>query len=131
MYGDFSVWRYVQQTDTDGICIFATNFAEKYDKAFERRLTMHVDFNLPTKKNAMLILKKILPKKSLHQNFSFDKIDISGLSGGDIKNVALNAAGLAAKEDMAKINTKHIKNAVGLVKTGQILQENNQTNYMG
>jgi ATP-dependent Zn protease len=43
----------------DGICVFATNYAEKYDPAFERRLTMHLDFELPDKKMGEIILDRI------------------------------------------------------------------------
>lgn len=98
----------------EGVCIFATNFAEKYDQAFERRLTMHIDFNLPTKEQAIQILDKVLPKKARGKNLSLNNLNIDKLSGGDIKNIALNAAGIAAKHNSDKIKRGHIEEAIRL-----------------
>jgi len=100
----------------DGVCIFATNFAEKYDPAFERRLTMHIDFNLPDNNQALKILEKLMPMKSRDKNFSLKGMDLSGLSGGDIKNVVLNAAGIASKENSNKIKMEHVDGAIKMVK---------------
>lgn len=96
----------------EGVCIFATNFSEKYDKAFERRLTMHIDFKLPTESQGALILDKILPNKARAKGLTLEGLNLAGLSGGDIKNVALNAAGIAAKEKTEKIERAHIKEAI-------------------
>lgn len=69
----------------EGVCIFATNFAEKYDAAFERRLTMHIDFTLPTKEQAQAILNKLLPQKSRDKSLNLSEINVNGFSGGDLK----------------------------------------------
>ena len=100
----------------EGVCIFATNFAEKYDPAFERRLTMHIDFKLPDKEQSLKILDTLLPKKSRDKNFSFEALNLADLSGGDIKNVVLNAAGIAAKEKSSKISNEHIEEAISIVR---------------
>jgi SpoVK/Ycf46/Vps4 family AAA+-type ATPase len=100
----------------EGVCIFATNFAQKYDKAFERRLTMHIDFKLPTKEQGAIILDKLLPKKSRENKLSLEGLELEGLSGGDIKNVVLNAAGLAARDNAEKIGRNHLREAVTSVK---------------
>ncbi len=100
----------------EGVCIFATNFASKYDPAFERRLTMHIDFVMPDKEQCRQILDRLLPKKSRDKNFDISSLDIEGLSGGDLKNIALNAAGIAAKKNADKISTEHIKEAVTMAK---------------
>lgn len=47
----------------EGVIIFATNFAENYDKAFENRITQHVCFDLPDIDGRELLwLKHLVPK---------------------------------------------------------------------
>jgi SpoVK/Ycf46/Vps4 family AAA+-type ATPase len=100
----------------EGICVFATNFAEKYDEAFERRLTMHVDFEMPDRVQQSIILNKLFPKKSREKKLKLDGLNLDNLSGGDIKNVALNAAGFAARDNSDKIKRKHIEESIVSVK---------------
>jgi SpoVK/Ycf46/Vps4 family AAA+-type ATPase len=109
----------------EGVCIFATNFAEKYDPAFERRLTMHVDFKMPTPEQNLKIFGKLFPKQARPKNFSFEGLDLSNLSGGDIKNIMLNAAGIAAKEKTEKIKIDHLKEAIKAVKSEKIVEKKN------
>ncbi len=99
----------------DGVCIFATNFSSKYDPAFERRLTMHIDFLMPNKEQCRQILDKLLPRKSREKNLDINSLEIEGFSGGDIKNIVLNAAGIAAKNNADKISINHIKEAIAMV----------------
>lgn len=47
----------------DGIAIFATNFAENYDKAFESRISHHVHFELPDAEGRRTIWEKMLVAK--------------------------------------------------------------------
>jgi len=115
----------------EGACIFATNFAEKYDAAFERRLTMHVDFEMPDEKQRMKILDKLFPKKCREKRLSFDGLNLDGLSGGDLKNVALNAAGFAAKDNADKISKKHIQGAIVAVKKGKTASDDGEKKYLG
>ncbi|MDP3699256.1 MAG: ATP-binding protein [Nanoarchaeota archaeon] len=113
----------------DGVCIFATNFAEKYDKAFERRLTMHIDFELPNKEQASLILDKLLPKKSRDRGLCLSEVNVGDLSGGEIKNLVLNAAGFAAKDSSEKICRKHLQEAIVLVRKTKLMQDDSK--YFG
>jgi len=103
----------------EGVCIFATNFAEKYDPAFQRRLTMHIDFRLPDKEQCEKILEKMLPKRAREKNLSLTDLNIQKLSGGEIKNIALNAAGYAAKDNAKKIQRTHLEKAVSAVRSAK------------
>jgi SpoVK/Ycf46/Vps4 family AAA+-type ATPase len=47
----------------EGIAIFATNFAENYDKAFESRISHHVHFELPDLDGRRAIWEKMLVSK--------------------------------------------------------------------
>ena len=78
----------------DGIVAFATNLARNFDGAFVRRIPLHVEIPLPDEEGRRRILETILPDKVPFK----DKIDFAllaektpGLSGGDLKNVAVNA----------------------------------------
>ena len=102
----------------EGVCIFATNYAEKYDKAFERRLTMHIDFKNPDKEMAQNILKNMLPKKARGKDIDLDSLNIDGMNGGHIKNIILNASGFAAYDNSDKIMQKHLLKAIEAVTKG-------------
>ncbi len=116
----------------EGVCIFATNFAGKYDEAFERRLTMHIDFELPDKKQQLIILDKLLPKKSRDKKMSLEEFNLDSLSGGDIKNVALNAAGFAAKDNSDKIKMKHVREAITTIMKGKTnTEDSEEQEYLG
>lgn len=110
----------------EGICIFATNFGEKFDPAFERRLTMHIDFELPTTEQARRILEVTLPKKAIEKGLDLNLLQIENLSGGDIKNVVLNAAGIAAKEEAKKIGLTHLQQAILMAKKTKVNESNKQ-----
>lgn len=78
----------------DGIVAFATNLARNFDNAFVRRIPIHIEIPLPDEAGRRRILETILPAKIPFK----DKIDFAllaaktmGLSGGDLKNVAVNA----------------------------------------
>jgi len=114
----------------EGVCIFATNFSEKYDAAFERRLTMHIDFEMPTKEQGAKIIDKLLPYKARDKSLSIAGLDLTNLSGGDLKNVALNAAGIAARHKSGKIKNKHIEEAVHLVRSSKTVEDSKDTEYI-
>ena len=78
----------------DGIVAFATNLARNFDNAFVRRIPIHIEIPLPDEPGRRRILETILPTKIPFK----DRIDFAllaaktpGLSGGDLKNVAVNA----------------------------------------
>jgi AAA+ superfamily predicted ATPase len=114
----------------EGVCIFATNFSEKYDPAFERRLTLHIDFELPTKEQATQILNKLLPLRCRDKSLRLVDFELTNLSGGDIKNIALNAAGIAAKDKSEKIKREHIEKAILTAKSTKITNNKDETNYI-
>ena len=60
----------------------------------------------------------------------FPGFNIADLSGGDLKNVALNAAGIAAKENSPKIMKNHIEEAITLVKAAKNVSGTGDTRYI-
>jgi SpoVK/Ycf46/Vps4 family AAA+-type ATPase len=84
-----------------GIVILATNFRQNMDKAFLRRMHFIVDFPNPDKEDRHRIWKRIWPAKvPLNENIDFNSISSKfDVSGGNIKNIALSSAFLAAGQD--------------------------------
>lgn len=92
-----------------GIVILATNLNENMDEAFLRRLNFSVQFPFPEKDFRKLIWEGMFPKGApLDNNIDYEFMaDKFMLSGGSIKNIALNAAFYAAAEEM-NIGMQHI-----------------------
>lgn len=78
----------------DGIVAFATNLARNFDNAFVRRIPIHIEIPLPDETGRRRILETILPAKVPFKeriDFALLAAKTPGLSGGDLKNVAVNA----------------------------------------
>ncbi len=93
----------------EGIVIMATNFQKNIDEAFTRRLRFIVEIPLPDRNYRARIWRNIFPAETpCAEDIAFDflagKFEISG---GNIKNIALNAAFLAA-ENSGVVSMKHI-----------------------
>ena len=87
----------------DGICILTTNRKVKLDKALERRISLKIEFDPPGRNAREIIFKKLIPKKMpLDKDVSFRKLAQYDLSGGEIKNVILNAARIALHRNGSK-----------------------------
>lgn len=100
----------------DVIVVFATNLFENYDRAFFRRILFHISFPLPNEEQLVDLWKlhlgdepnekrtSIVPRS---KTFSFEQLakDSIGLSGGDVKNLTLQACiHLVAKDEPALTN---------------------------
>jgi winged helix domain-containing protein/ATPase family protein associated with various cellular activities (AAA) len=93
----------------EGVVILATNLSENMDEAFTRRIRFIVEFPFPDEANRLRIWKAHLPAET---PVSAD-VDCAGLareftlSGGNIRNIALSAAFLAA-DDGDEVGLQHI-----------------------
>lgn len=87
----------------EGIAILATNLRQNLDESFVRRLTFTVHFPAPDEASRRRIWEKIWPAEMpRHADLDLDFLAHQfKLSGGNIKNVALAAAFLAAEDDSA------------------------------
>jgi ATPase family associated with various cellular activities (AAA) len=83
-----------------GIAILATNLRQNLDDAFVRRLTFAVHFPFPDEASRARIWKGIWPARTpLSGDVDCDRLARQfALSGGNIRNIALAAAFLAADE---------------------------------
>jgi SpoVK/Ycf46/Vps4 family AAA+-type ATPase len=93
----------------DGIAILATNVRQHLDDAFMRRLAFTVHFPFPDEASRRRIWEGIWPAETpLDSDADLDRMARQfKLSGGNIKNVALASAFLAA-EDQTCITMAHL-----------------------
>jgi len=116
----------------EGIVLLTTNFRKNIDDAFTRRMHFVVDFPFPDEKYRLKIWEKIFPGKAPVSS----EIDYSFLSrsfkitGGNIKNIALNAAFFAAEES-GNIDMVHVVKGVKreYQKMGKVLGRAEFGNY--
>jgi hypothetical protein len=109
----------------DGIAILATNFRQNIDEAFTRRLGFVVEFPFPDEAHRARIWRALFPADTPKD----DEIDFAllarlRLAGGNIKNVVLGAAYLAAA-DGGRVSMAHLVHATRreCQKIGKILPE--------
>jgi ATP-dependent 26S proteasome regulatory subunit len=96
----------------EGMVILATNLRKNMDDAFVRRMHFIVEFPFPEEEYRYRIWKNIFPKEApLDEGVDFEFLGRQfKISGGNIKNIALSAAFLAADGDSA-ITMKHLIHA--------------------
>lgn len=97
----------------EGITIFTTNRLGTLDEAVNRRLSLKLEFEMPTREERVEIWKRMFPEEApLSKNIDWDKLAIIELAGGYIKNAVLRAVRMAAAEKIPdkdkKIRQKHL-----------------------
>ncbi len=96
----------------EGVTILATNLRKNMDEAFVRRLAFSIAFPFPEEPDRLRIWKQVWP----HDTPRAESLDLEfmarrfRLTGGNIKNVALAAAFLAADEG-APVGMEHVVRA--------------------
>lgn len=95
-----------------GLAILATNMKSALDKAFLRRLRFIVDFPFPDLEQRKELWQKVFPSSApVDEHLDFEHLAKLNLTGGNIHNIALNAAFLAAQQPDGKITMPLILNA--------------------
>ncbi len=93
----------------DGLVILSTNFKQNIDTAFLRRIRYVLEFTMPDKQTRFEIWNSVFAKETPLIDINFDFLaENFEISGGNIKNIALNAAFLASKEVSKGVSMKHI-----------------------
>jgi len=95
-----------------GLAILATNLRKNIDDAFFRRMHFAVEFPLPGQADRYAIWKQHFPSSApVSADLDFDFLASRlNVTGGNIKNIVMNAAFLAAANSGA-INMKHVVHA--------------------
>jgi hypothetical protein len=79
-----------------GLAILATNMKSMLDPAFLRRIRFVVNFPFPDAKQRIEIWRRIFPPSTPTDSLDIGKLARLNIAGGNIRNIALNAAFLAA-----------------------------------
>jgi AAA+ superfamily predicted ATPase len=80
----------------EGVCILCTNRKLTLDPALERRISLKVEFERPTRPMRAQIWRKLVPQKlPLAADVDFERLALHNMTGGEIKNALLNAARIA------------------------------------
>jgi AAA+ superfamily predicted ATPase len=104
------LWQRVEEYQ--GVVILATNLRKNMDDAFVRRMHFSIEFPFPNKKERRRIWEQIFPKTTPHSpdldlDFMAQRFKIAG---GNIRNIALASAFLAA-DDGEAISMNHLISA--------------------
>jgi AAA+ superfamily predicted ATPase len=120
--------------DHDGVVILASNLKRNIDDAFARRLHYVIDFPQPDTAQRELLWRGMFPERaprSLDVDFGFlaRRFD---LAGGDIRNVVLDAAFLAA-QDGGRIGMPQLVRALArqMAKQGKSPSRSDFERYFG
>lgn len=96
-YANIEVNYLLQRMETyRGLAILATNRKSALDQAFLRRLRFVVDFPFPDATSRQHIWQGIFPAKAEINGLDFPTLARLEVPGGNIRNIAVNAAFLAA-----------------------------------
>ena len=79
-----------------GLAILTTNLKSSLDKAFQRRLRFSVNFPFPDAAQREAIWRRVFPTKTPTEGLTAQRLAQLNMAGGNIRNIALNAAFLAA-----------------------------------
>jgi ATPase family protein associated with various cellular activities (AAA)/winged helix domain-containing protein len=93
-----------------GLAVLATNRRTSLDGAFLRRLRFVIDFRLPGPDDRRRIWEHAFPRQAALDAVDFSLLANLDLTGGSIKAIAVNAAFLAASEDVP-IGMPHVVRA--------------------
>jgi AAA+ superfamily predicted ATPase len=110
-YANLEVSYLLQRMETyRGLAILTTNLKPAIDTAFQRRLRFIVQFPFPDAEARGAIWQRVFPRGTPRAALDLGKLSRLSLSGGHIRNLALNAAFLAADED-ADVGMRHLRAA--------------------
>jgi SpoVK/Ycf46/Vps4 family AAA+-type ATPase len=93
-----------------GLAILATNLRSHLDSAFLRRLRFVVELPAPDADLRKRIWERALPAAAPTENLDWETLARLRITGGNIRNIAVNAAFLAAERDEA-IGMRHLMQA--------------------
>ena len=114
-----------------GLAILTTNLKDSLDQAFMRRLRFIVSFPFPDAGSRSQIWQRMYPQQTPTKGLEYECLGQLSMTGGSIRNIALNAAFLAA-EDEGAVMMKHILAATKAeaMKVGKILTERETAGWL-
>jgi AAA+ superfamily predicted ATPase len=115
-YANIEVSYLLQRMEAyQGLSILTTNLKSYMDRAFKRRLRFIVNFPFPDATQREAIWSRVFPAQAPIENLDLKKLSQLNVAGGNIRNIALNAAFLAADEKKGeRLEMKHLLQAARL-----------------
>jgi len=98
-----------------GLAILTTNLKTSLDTAFQRRLRFVVQFTFPDTEQREAIWRSVFPGATPTHSLDYRKLAQLQVAGGNIRNIALNAAFLAADagEAVGMVHLLHAAHSEG------------------
>jgi hypothetical protein len=93
-----------------GLAILTTNMKSALDPAFMRRIRFVVQFPFPDPAQRAEIWRRIFPRQTPQDGLDVERLARLDVAGGNIRNIALNAAFLAAESGEA-VRMAHLLSA--------------------
>jgi hypothetical protein len=113
-YANIEVGYLLQRMESyQGLAVLTSNLKSAIDPAFQRRLRFTVNFPFPDVTQREAIWQRIFPSQTPTQDIDAKKLAQLNVAGGSIRNIALNAAFLAAQAG-EPVRMTHLLNAAGL-----------------
>ena len=113
-YANIEVGYLLQRMESfQGLAILTTNLKSSLDAAFQRRLRFTVDFPFPDTAQREAIWQRIFPAKTPTQGINALLLAQLNMTGGNIRNIAMNAAFLAAERG-GPVRMEHLLQATKL-----------------
>jgi len=113
-YANIEVGYLLQRMEAyEGLAILTTNLKSAIDKAFQRRLRFTVSFPFPDAVQREAIWSRVFPANTPTAGLDSRKLAQLNITGGSIRNIALNAAFLAA-ESAKSVEMEHLLQAARL-----------------
>jgi hypothetical protein len=110
-YANIEVSYLLQRIETyRGLSILTTNLKQSIDGAFLRRIRFIVQFPFPDDAARRDIWRRVFPSAVPQTGLDFAKLARLNLAGGHIRNIALNAAFLAA-DKRESVGMAHLRSA--------------------
>jgi hypothetical protein len=96
-----------------GLAVLTTNMKAALDKAFQRRLSFSIHFPFPDVAQREAIWSRIFPAQTPTHGLDPKLLARLNVAGGNIRNIALNAAFMAAADEQP-VEMKHLLEAARL-----------------
>lgn len=113
-YANIEVGYLLQRLEAyQGLAILTTNLKSSMDKAFQRRLRFTVHFPFPDAAQREAIWRRVFPAATPTRDLDLKKLAQLKVPGGNIRNIALNAAFLAAQAGKP-VDMTHLAEAANL-----------------
>ena len=108
-YANIEVAYLLQRVETfEGFVIISTNLIGNVDQAFQRRIQAMIEFSTPDLPTRIRLWQLHLPLNRCARGITHEELGAITMSGGNIRNIAVSAAFLAAAEN-SLINRDHLR----------------------